>query len=177
MREEDLAGLNISDEERADMLAMLGAESDPDDGGERKGKRVTEEEIQPEASRRSYYIFPPKNSGLKIPRSLFLYSSPTPSSPTPSTKPSTTKSKLKRTLRGKGMQEVEGEEEIKEQTEEMARLMRRSVATYEFKERVMWDEDADPHSESEERVKVIELDGSADKEVEHVIRDWMGELD
>jgi hypothetical protein len=128
------------------------------------GKQTSELEFDPVA-RRANLKFPPRESGLKIPRSLFLT--------TPSSSPSYASSSSK----GKKGDE---EDEItpKAQAEEMAKLMRRSVLLHEFKERKLWDEDLDPYSASEDRVQVLELSPNADEgvgneEEERVVREWI----
>jgi hypothetical protein len=127
---------------------MLGAEADNESA---VGKK---EEVL-KTTRRSHLKFPPLGSGLKIPRSLFFYT----------------------TTAGKGK-----EAETRKQTEEMVRLMRRSVVTYEYKDRVVWDEDLDPHGSSEERVRIEEvpLNGSGSggelDELGGVVGEWI-ELD
>lgn len=59
---------------------------------------------------------------------------------------------------------------------EMARLMRRSVVMYEYKERVQWNENLDPHAASEERVKVEKV-GVGAGEMGAVMEKWIEELD
>ena len=65
-------------------------------------------------------------------------------------------------------------EEMNKQAEEMAKLMRRSLVMYEFKDRALWDEDGDPHALCEERVQVHELgvDESEQKEAA-VVEGWL----
>jgi hypothetical protein len=80
---------------------------------------------------------------LKIPRSLFLISKPPPNN---------RQSPQRQHQRRRAGEERGGERVLGGQAEEMARLMRRSVVLHEFKERVRWGEDLDPHAASEERV-------------------------
>ena len=98
----------------------------------------------------SHLKFPPRDSGLKIPRSLFLVTRP---------------------------EEARGEEgdELRKQTEKMVKLMRRSVVLHEFKDRVLWDEDADPGTASGERVKLEQLDGPGgeQEQEERIVREWL----
>jgi hypothetical protein len=114
-------------------------------------KRITELELDPQ--RKTHLKFPSRDSELKIPRSLFLTSSPSPS-------PSKTKRK-----KSKG-------EEISPaaQAEEMAGLIRRSVLLHEFKDRKVWDEDLDVEGAAEERVWVRSLDGEEEGEM---VKEWV----
>jgi len=133
-------------------------------------------ELKLEVSRPAHLKYPPKDSGLKIPRSLFLYPSPT----SPPSSGSRNSGNLLKTavLSGEGRARVENEEEIgpKSQAQEMAKLMRRSVLLHEFKDRVMWDEDLDPHRAVEERVQLQEFpshDGEERGEEERMLREWI----
>lgn len=115
------------------------------------GKRISALDIQ--TTKSAHLKFPPRDSGLKIPRSLFLTSSPSYFS------------SLKDSEEQKDMTPAI-------QAEQMARLMRRSIVLHEFKERVMYDSDVDPHEVSEQRVRVKNLDGN-DREEEVVVREWI----
>lgn len=178
---EDLAGLNISDEERADMLAMLGAEDDEGPDSVTRGKSTTEDELQPEITkRRMHHIYPPKSFALKIPRSIFYYSvPPAPTPPAPNTRPGSLPSK-KAHLSAKLDFAATGGLECQQQAEEMVRLMRRSVATYENKERerVHWgdgEESWDGIVEGNERVGAVEVrvDGEGRLLSREGDEDWM----
>jgi hypothetical protein len=120
-------------------------------------------DLELEVSRRAHLKYPPKDSGLKIPRSLFLYSPP-PSS-------------ISQPTEGK----VDAEETItpRQQAEEMVHLMRRSVLLHEFKERALWDEDLDPSAAAEERVQLSGLllrpDTEAGEVEEGRVVEWLNE--
>jgi hypothetical protein len=127
------------------------------------GKRV--EEFEDPVTRRANLKFPPKESGLRIPRSLFL------TSPSPSKSSSST-------LKKKSSKIAEEEEDTITpiaQAEEMAKLMRRSVLLHEFKEKKLWDEDLDPYSASEDRVQVLSLSTYSETsgEEERFVREWI----
>jgi len=127
------------------------------------GKRV--EEFEDPVARRANLKFPPRESGLRIPRSLFL------TSPSPSKSSSST-------LKKKPSKATEEEEDTITpiaQAEEMAKLMRRSVLLHEFKERKLWDEDLDPYSASEDRVQVLSLpiNSETSGEEERFVREWI----
>jgi len=63
----------------------------------------------------------------------------------------------------------------KGQAEEIVKLMRRSVLMHEFKERVLWDEDADPGAAAEERVGICGLHGGEGKggEEGRIMGEWI----
>ena len=154
-----LDGLSISEEELASLRAR--ASSSPSS----KPQHDDEEEITVE--RKSALRFPPKDSGLKIPRSLLL---------TTSELPVGARAAPKRTRAKAGQQQKPGEE-MRRQAEEMAKVMRRSLVTHEFKDRASWDEDGDPHALSEERVQVRELPvGENEKEEAEVVEEWIAGL-
>lgn len=183
--------MNITDTERADLLSMLGAEDSPpsphphpsglyifDDPGDESdpesGKVKDEKEgEQLEWGRKSPLKFPPAGSGLRIPRSLFIYSTSSTTSLSPAAKSAP---KTKAGLAG------EGDDEIQQQAEEMVRVMRRSIVTHEFKDRVVWagDEDADAgdaHTVSEERVRIRGVgDGQGERELGEVVGGWIEEV-
>jgi hypothetical protein len=142
---DDVAGLSLSDSEREDLLSMIGAEVES----------VPDEAV--EVGRRSHLKFPPAGSGLKIPRSLFLYSGG-----------------AAREVVGKGKKRGVKGTEVKQQTDAMVGLLRRSVVSYEFKDRAHWDEDLDPHAASEARVRMQEV---GEWEEEKAVREWMEDLD
>lgn len=150
-----LDGLSISEEE----LASLRARTSNSSGSTPENQ--SDEEVA--VSRRSALRFPPKDSGLRIPHSLFL---------TTSRSLSAVKAVSKKRGRAKAGQSLQ--EEMNKQAEEMAKLMRRSLVMYEFKDRALWDGDGDPHALSEERVQVHELgvDESEQKEAA-VVEGWL----
>lgn len=127
------------------------------------GKRV--EEFDDPVTRRANLKFPPRESGLRIPRSLFL------TSPSP---PQLTSSTLKKKP-SKMTEEEENTITPITQAEEMAKLMRRSVLLHEFKDRKLWDEDLDPSSVSEDRVQVLSLATNSETsgEEERFVREWI----
>jgi hypothetical protein len=155
----DLGALSLSEAEYA---ALTSAEYDslPGDDkregkdvkgkGGKEGRRLEE----PETARSSHVKFPPRDSGLKIPRSLFLVTRP------------------------EKAWEEEGDE-LRKQVEGMVKLMRRSVVLHELKDRVLWDEDADPEAASEERVQLAKLDGLGwqKEEEERVMEEWFEGVD
>ena len=149
----DIGSLSLSDAEYA---ALRSAEFDSLVGREADGTGKVAGEA--ETVRSSNLKFPPKDSGLKIPRSLFLCSSES-------------------TDLGDGEGEQgagEGDHELAEQAEEMVRLMRRSIVLHEYKDRVLWDEDADPQAASEERVRIAFLSGGGGQQrKEGLIREWL----
>lgn len=65
---------------------------------------------------------------------------------------------------------------MRRQAEEMGKVMRRSLVSYEFKDGASWD-DGDPHALSEERVQVRELqmDGGVREEGD-VVEEWLDEI-
>jgi hypothetical protein len=97
-----------------------------------------------------------------IPRSLFLTTSPSDNA-----EPAQTSKRARR---------EQGEREMQRQTEEMARLMRRSVVMHEYKDRALWNEGADAHAASEERVQVREL-GTGKGEQAEVVWEWISGLE
>jgi hypothetical protein len=132
------------------------------------GKTTTTIDLKPE--RKSHLKFPPKNSDLKLPRSLFLYS--TRSSPS-THKAKTTKNGKRKTANNK-TRDLELDDFVtpQEQAEEMAEFMRRSIVTNELRERKMWDEDVDPEGEARDRVTVKDM-GVTDVQVE--VGEWIEE--
>lgn len=148
-------------------------------------------------SRKSNLKYPPKASGLKIPRSLFLYTEsdtrkgnetekgeekeqgqPRKNAAQKQARKLAQKSARRKTL-GADMEGEEGEISPKSQAEEMVRLMRRSILLHELKERVLWDEELDPQSAAEERVGICPLpsfeplvDGREGEE-RRVVREWI----
>lgn len=138
MAEVDLAGLSLSEAEYA---ALTSAEFDSLSGREKedviKASEKKIEELQPDTSRSANVKFPPRDSGLKVPRSLFLSTG-------------------------------QEDKELREQTEKMAGLMRRSIILHEFKDRVMWDEDLDPQAAAWERVRFAGLGEGGEGEEEFV---------
>ena len=124
--------------------------------------------------------FPPKDSGLKSPRSRFLYSAPSGSMPVFKSSRSAGK-QARRNARKKNSSSSsdlsfgeEGDEVTAQgQAEEMVRLMRRSIQLHEFKERVQWDEDLDPEAAAVERVGISGINGDGE---ERVVREWIEDV-
>jgi len=101
---EELAGLSLSDAERADLEMMLGRESEFSSTLSPSSNSSEDEEI--EVSRKTPLRFPSKDSGGRVPRSLVLW--------------------------GHRGNNKGGEVLVKEQAEEMVRWMRRGVVMYEY---------------------------------------------
>ena len=158
----DMRGLSLSAAEHAALASSAAASP----GGETETA-----EAQAHASCRSANLkFPPRDSGLKIPRTLFLVTGSGGSSAgvrgEGAGKGERSEGAVKRGTRGRehGSGSA-GDDEMGEQAREIVRLMRRSVVRHEFKERVMWDEDADPHAAAEERVQLVSLKEKEEEEV------------
>jgi hypothetical protein len=125
-------------------------------------------ELELEVSRKAHLKYPPKDSGLKIPRSLFLYSV---------TQASTSSSTASQSTAGN---EGEGDITPQSQAEEITKLMRRSLMLHEFKDRRMWDEDLDPSAAAEERVQLSPIPTFAVSEEEEEVEartvvEWLNE--
>ncbi|PON20416.1 hypothetical protein TGAM01_v210719 [Trichoderma gamsii] len=98
--------------------------------------------------RNSYLKFPPRDSTMKIPETILLHDAPSG----PPTRQPRTKKGLK------GSSDGDQRNTFKNQTEEIASLMRRSLARIELKEKARWEEDA--HYLAEEpkrRIRVVEV--------------------
>lgn len=156
----DLSALSLSDAEYAALTSSefdtLPASEQPS-SDKKEGEEEAKPEDGPETARSSHLRFPPRDSGLKIPRSLFLVSNTASS-------------------RRQSQEDGDGGQELRTQAEKMARLMRRSIVLHEFKDRVMWDEDLDPHAASEERVQLVELQGKrkvGEGEEDNVVGEWL----
>ncbi|KAG9235786.1 hypothetical protein BJ875DRAFT_494718 [Amylocarpus encephaloides] len=133
------------------------------------GKTITTMDLAP--PRKSHLKFQSKDSGIKIPKSLFLIS---PSLSSQSTTQSTTP---KKKARGKKSQDLRLEDVINPagQANELAEAMRRSVALHELKDRKTWDYDLDPYAEADKRVEVLEngsVNGGNERER---IQEWIEE--
>jgi hypothetical protein len=148
----DLAGLSLSEEEYA---ALSSTEFDI-----LPPSAAKVQELDEPIPKSAHLKFPPREAGLRIPRSLFLSSrgSRHPSS---------------RQANQENMRESENEKQA--QMEAMVRLMRRSVVVHEFRERVLWDEGVDPHGAAEGRVGFVALGGESEGEVEEerVVGEWL----
>jgi hypothetical protein len=152
--------------------------------------------LELEVSRKANLKFPPKDSGLKIPRSLFLYTpSESPSTAQPPSgkedpfsgkKPAQRRAQQQARKQAAGQDtDIQLEEKVgmeatpQNQAKEMVKLMRRSVLLHEFKERVLWDEDLDPSAAAEERVQVAPLPWFDEPEIGEegrVVREWIEEV-
>lgn len=142
---------------------MLGADSTPSASGA-AGRAAKEEAV--EVGRKTHLKFPPLGSGLRIPRVLFLCSA------SEEVEGKVTKGKAAR-----GKRKKKGSEVV-QQTDTLVGLMRRSIVTYEYKDRVVWDGDLDPHAESEERVRMEEVGGEREDGREgSVVEEWIADLD
>ncbi|KAM3079502.1 hypothetical protein ACMFMG_005923 [Clarireedia jacksonii] len=118
-------------------------------------------------SRKSHLIFPPRNSLLRLPRSLFLYSA---SSTPDMVKDGTVLKGGQETSPTEIQSDEEGEmfDVFKEQAEEMQKLMKRSIMMHELGDRIRWDEDCDAEAISGERVSVrsiglLAVEGGGDR--------------
>ncbi|CZS96782.1 uncharacterized protein RCO7_02601 [Rhynchosporium graminicola] len=176
-------------------IAEVAEESEKDN----LSRRMSQMFIEP-PSRPSHLKYPPANSNLKIPFSLFLY---TPSTATPLTRarpPIKPKSKLKANIKpitkpsstteDKWRSELEAQIDTPPtpqiQAENLASLLQRSVFYHEFAERKMWDNDLDVEGESERRAVARclgsersddEEEGIANGEGEgEVVRRWIREV-
>ncbi|KAF5870568.1 uncharacterized protein Bfra_009957 [Botrytis fragariae] len=139
-----------------------------------------EEEEEPHEalfeSRKSNLLFPPAKSSLRIPRSLFTYSSFLFAGE----KAYDISQDISQD-EGKIEEKDEGEKEnniFKQQAQELTKLMRRSVVMHELKERVQWDEDCDADETAKERVTEMEVgdagwDGAVERDT--VVREWIDE--
>ncbi|KAL7946656.1 hypothetical protein V8C42DRAFT_318467 [Trichoderma barbatum] len=120
--------------------------------------------------RRSYLVFPPRASTLKIPETMLLHDAPSWSlshQPQPETK-AKKPSDSRHTFMG--------------QADELASLMRRSIDRVELKERARWDEDVHLLAEEpERRIKVVQV-GQEGEELglndvgQQAVSDWLGRL-
>ncbi|KAL3421715.1 hypothetical protein PVAG01_05871 [Phlyctema vagabunda] len=120
-----------------------------------------------EATRRSHLTFPPRGSGLRIPRSLIM--STLASIPlaalTRRGKPTRTRARARTT---------EGEGELEAQAQEMCHVMQRSITLHESKDRRVWDDSFDAHTEAETRVRYRTLvEGDAEREERRLVREWL----
>ncbi|KAH6679651.1 hypothetical protein B0J14DRAFT_581275 [Halenospora varia] len=115
-----------------------------------KGKKITQVNLDP-PQRKSHLKYPPHNSGLRIPRTLFITTAPPATLSTPiSDKPGKRnkgKGKKPKKVKKDGISPLE-------QANEMAGLMRRSIKLHEFRERKQWDESLDPEGAAAARVQV-----------------------
>ncbi|KAF7889264.1 uncharacterized protein EAF01_010757 [Botrytis porri] len=138
---------------------------------EEKGEEEESQEALIE-SRKSNLIFPPTKSSLRIPRSLFTYSSSSFSG-------EKTHGISQKITQDEGKLEEKNEREkehdiFKQQAQQLTKLMRRSVVMHELKERVLWDEDCDADETAKERVTEMEV-GDAGLESDTVVREWIDE--
>ena len=146
--------------------------------GSSQNSKKEERECTPQIARTSYLKFPPTvslpSSGysriigsgpmqeqLKIPRSLFLYSSP----------PVEITAKVGKSKRAKKTRSTAGLEQItpEAQAKEMARLMQRSVLMVESKDRSRWDDSFDANCVAEERARVLDV---GDKDNAEMVKEW-----
>lgn len=143
-------------------------------------KPTQKPDLGPEIARTSYLKFPPAVSAstssysrfggssaslqeqLKIPRSLFLYSTD-PSAggdEVPKVKSKSVKAAM-----------VAGQVTPEKQAKEMARLMRRSMLMYELKDRGMGDQGFDAQEVANGRVQILAVDG--EQFVGEKIQEWL----
>jgi hypothetical protein len=113
--------------------------------------------------RRSHFVFPPRESTLKIPNTLLLHDTPNLI---------TAKQGKVSTRKGNSFET---------QAEELAEMMRRSVEKVELKMRSRWDDEMEGfEEEAERRVKVVDVGEERrgleiGAEGEEIIRDWLDE--
>ncbi|KAF7950239.1 hypothetical protein EAE96_007530 [Botrytis aclada] len=127
-------------------------------------------------SRKSNLIFPPAQSSLRIPRSLFTYSSSFAGEKTQHISQNIPQDEGK--VEEKEDEEKEENNIFKQQAQELTKLMRRSIVMHELKERVLWDEDCDAGETTNERVTEMEVgdagwDGAVERDT--VVREWIEE--
>ncbi|TVY90933.1 hypothetical protein LAWI1_G004410 [Lachnellula willkommii] len=146
------------------------------DSGSSPGKRTTDHPL--DAQRKSHLKFPTRDSGLKIPRSLFLTTSPSASNPLAPKAKIKTNAKAEGKAKSKPKKKKGDNEEVTPiaQAEEMATLMRRSVLLHEYKDRRVWDEDLDAESAAEERVWIRSLEEEEDEGEREVVREWIEDV-
>lgn len=124
------------------------------------------------APRKSYLVFPPRKSALRIPETMLLHDAPSGSTAPQTEK--TTKTTPKKSARANDKRHT-----LKTQAEEIAGFMRRSINLVEMKQRAKWDEDihllAD---EPERRIQVVDV-GQESQELDlnafgqQAILDWL----
>ncbi|RDL37052.1 uncharacterized protein BP5553_04485 [Venustampulla echinocandica] len=108
-------------------------------------------------TQKAHLKFPPRDSGLKIPRTLLLTTSP-PAPPTPYLRPQSPSLKRKPTPKSRSKAKAKSDSITPEtQAYELESLMRRSLTLHEFKDRREWDEAFDAETDASERVEVYEL--------------------
>ncbi|QSZ36305.1 hypothetical protein DSL72_007431 [Monilinia vaccinii-corymbosi] len=103
---------------------------------------------EPEAhkeSRKRTRMFPPPNSPLEIPRSLFTYTSP--------------QDKYARRVQHDDEHENDNADIFHHQARELTQLMRRSITEHGLREGDLWDEDYDAVGLAGERVRYVEVGG------------------
>ncbi|KAL7929073.1 hypothetical protein V8C35DRAFT_316538 [Trichoderma chlorosporum] len=128
--------------------------------------------------RRSYLVFPPRTSTLKIPETMLLHDAPawSPLHPPP------TKTKTKTKATGIRSKVYDTRHTFMTQADEMAGLMRRSLLRVELKERALWDEDTRFLAEEpERRIKVVDVGQEGDElglndAGQQAVVDWLGKL-
>lgn len=122
--------------------------------------------VEMKPPRRSYTVYPPRTSTLKIPPTLLLHDS---------CKQSATGRQWRLTKKHPG-------NSLKTQAEELANLMRRSIDKVEFGERVKWDDEMDNwEALAQQRVQMAELgeersDLELAEEGQYRVHAWLGTL-
>lgn len=122
--------------------------------------------IEMKPPRKSYMVYPPRTSTLKIPQTLLLHDK-------------FNRSKMGRRWR---LTKKHPGNTPKTQAEELAGLMRRSINKVEFGERVKWDDQMDSwEAQALQRVQVAELGEERDdvdlaEDGQERIRAWLGAL-
>ncbi|KAL7904402.1 hypothetical protein GGI35DRAFT_201200 [Trichoderma velutinum] len=126
--------------------------------------------------RRSYLVFPPRASTLKIPETMLLHDAPS-RSPLHQSSPETKTKTEQSSSKGHDTRHT-----FMAQADEMASLMRRSIARVELKERTRWDEDMQFMAEEpDRRINVVEV-GQEREELglndagQQAVSDWLVRL-
>ncbi|KAI1847631.1 hypothetical protein JX266_006483 [Neoarthrinium moseri] len=122
------------------VIAMLRAAAVPTDGAQ-EAIQALMQVMSNKPPRRSPLAFPPRKSTLKLPNTLLLHS-PAPSAGW--------QGKTQRRKKVVG-------NHFKTQAEDLASLMRRSLAKLELRDRAKWDEDFDEFDEIDKRVQVYNV--------------------
>ncbi|KAH8816065.1 hypothetical protein F5884DRAFT_774807 [Xylogone sp. PMI_703] len=133
--------------------------------------------------RYTHIRFPPRNSRLKIPRSLFFVSTPLPPDLPPSTlinmpNPREIPGTLLATVDDEDAAGDESTEGITplSQAQEMVKLMQRSIRRHELEDRMLWDEDLNIDNAVKSRVRLFGIEPSkegGDNEEREILQECM----
>lgn len=114
-------------------------------------------------SRRSNLVFPAKGSGLRLPHTRIAVTQPPPEAPSPprpqtSPRSSSNSSSRRKSSRNADPQQQQQEDLLAAQAHEIAKLMQRSIALHELKERLRVDGEAEGDAGLvERRVSLVPL--------------------